>query len=576
MSRCSAVILASLILAVLSLVANGADASAAPTLRILPDTIDFGAVTILEPRIDSFRITNAGTDSLRILGVEGPGIPKYTMLAQVPNTVWAGLPAVVRVEFRSDAAGSFSDRIVVHSDGGSDTVILVARAVPADTGLLVFPDTLRLGTVTIPASRLNSVTVTNLGSDSITVEEIAFVSKNGDYRILSPEVPFGLGTGRLVNVEFELRAHDTGCTSEKLIVVTESISDTVILEQCAIAPQTHPELEDRRTLVFPQTDPASCSQKAMETSHSLAEEIVLYGVYANDTVDNVFRCLLPPAYNGLTLPPFTASALPFEFCPPSPGEYAASFRCITDQGIFIVETTGTSVEGQQEGARQYYLDTVSGSVGEKIVLELFADPPLTPGDQIDSIGLTVRWDVRAMVLTDVRVLTSAGETPVDLRRSKLGTGSEGIVMKGMDGPLTGHVLLLLEFIGLSTGKPTNIVRLEGKTSSPTDTVFSNGLILLEGCTVGTSGFSRKIAIESLAIDPSGTHVVLRYTAPEHAVGSVSAIDAAGAEVTRFQLAPGTGAQQSFRLPLDDFHPGLYGLLIEVADDRVILPFISPR
>lgn len=451
----------------------------------------------------------------------------------------------------------------------ADSVRSVIASTSAKAGLSISPDVLNFNTGDIGTARLNSFTVTNSGSAPLTVLKITPLSENNDYRILTPEIPFVLSAGQSVNVSIELFAHDTGCRQESVVVAAESESDTILLRQCTTIGSHNPELDTLYNLTFPVTDVNSCTQQSIEIK--VPEETAVYGIYPQHSGNSYFHSLPATPYGGLLL-----STLRFEFCPTSEGAFSNRFRCVTSQGIFTVETEGRTPQQVRATLHSYYLDTVTGSVGNTVTLQLTAEPPLTEEDLVDSITLTLDFEKKALVLDKIQSPEFPAAAGILLQRKLLESGATQIILRSSDGFLSGERLLLLHFIGLSTGQPANVVKLEGSTSTESDTAFSDGLIYLEGCTVGASGFSRRVAVESLSIDPSGTHVILRYTSPNGAVGKVAVLNSSGAETLRLELESGTGAPQELRLPLKDFVPGLYGLLLQVADDRVILPFISPR
>lgn len=445
--------------------------------------------------------------------------------------------------------------------------------------LSVLPDTLDLNTGLVGLSRLNSFSVSNKGVDSLTVVEIAFISKNEDYRIISPEVPFGIPAGTSVQVDLQFLPHDSGCTQQRIVVRTATASDTITLLQCSIVQPLSADFDTVYTLSFPSTDANTCSQKTLEIRLPDIETggVKIYGIYPQDSQNDYFNYTLTIPYSGQLLSPVGGNAFPFEFCPRQEGSFSRRFRCVSNMGVFIIETTGTTFpQAQPEVSHRYYLNTVLGNVGEPVEMELIAEPPLTVDDRVDSIAISLTFDRKSLVLENVAYPEFPVPNTTTLHRTRLTSGAEMIVMKSSNGFLNGEALLTLQFIGLSTAQPTNVVALAGGTTLNADSLFTDGYIYLEGCTLGASGFSRRVTVESIGIDPSGNQIIIRYTSPDGATGNASVIDAAGAQTLRLELQAGTGTPQELRLPLDGFFPGLYGLMIEVADDRVILPFISPR
>lgn len=453
------------------------------------------------------------------------------------------------------------------------TIILAALLTLAATAaaqVTVSPNTLNMGTENIGILRPDSFSIANTGGDSITVWSILVPEEHG-FRLSGLELPFGIAAGDSATVRVVLLPRDTGCTRDSVRIFTSAINTGLIVAQCATAQPLQVPLDTLSILNFPATRVDSCS--LLELPLPFPTRATLYGLYQEDGGDRMFRPTAQIPFEGLSL---DEQALFFEFCPTGTGNYLSDFRCVTDLGVFVVRTTGRGVAKAQAVPRRYYLDTATGSVGETISLVLRVMPPLTSEDLIDSIGLILNYDRKGLVLDTAVHPEFPGNAPVLVTVEHPEGGSTGITIKRIGGFLSGINLLTLKFIGLSTGQPENAVEADGATSSAADTLFGDGRIYLEGCTLGASGFSRRVAVESLSIDPYSSLVVLRYTSPPGAEGRVSVIDASGSQALRLELPAGTGALQEFRLPLEGFFPGLYGLQIEVADDRLILPFISPR
>lgn len=447
---------------------------------------------------------------------------------------------------------------------------MLTLAATAAAQVTVSPEILDMGTEDIGIPRPNRFFIANTGGDSITVWNI-FVPEERGFSLSGPEIPFGIAAGDSVTVHVILLPRDTGCTRDSIRIFTSAINTGLIAAQCATAQPLQAPLDTLYTLTFPATRVDSCSRMALPLP--FPTHATLYGLHQEEGGDGALHPLMQVPFEGLSL---DEQGVFFEFCPTWPGNYRSDFRCVTDLGVFVIRTAGTGIEKKQAVPHRYYLDTAAGNVGETVSLVLKVIPPLTSEDRIDSIGLILSYDRKGLALDTTVHPEFPGNAPVLVTVEYPDGENTRITMKRIGGFLSGANLLTLKFIGLSTGQPENIVEIEGGTSFAADSIAGNGHIYLEGCTLGASGFSRRVAVESLSIDPSSSLIVLRYTSPPGADGRVSVIDAAGSQRLRLELPSGTGAQQEFRLPLKDFFPGLYGLQIEVADDRLILPFISPR
>lgn len=141
-----------------------------PRLSIAPDTIDFGAGYVGLCRDTTVMVRNLGGDSLRIgtATVSGTSAVGFHADATAPAIRLRRLDSVAtRIRFCPSDSGALTARIIYTSNGGSDTLYL--RGYGIGPRLSVRPDTVDFGPVLTGRCRDTTVTIANIGGDSLRI-----------------------------------------------------------------------------------------------------------------------------------------------------------------------------------------------------------------------------------------------------------------------------------------------------------------------------------------------------------------------------------------------------------------------
>ena len=269
--------------------------------------------------------------------------------------------------------------------------------------------------------------------------------------------------------------------------------------------------------------------------------------------------------------------LRFYYLPSTAGQHTALYECRTDKGIFLLELQGEAFlpDAGPDGPYAFRLDTISGDVGGRMTMRMVADSVPAKFDADAVIELTLTYDPQSLWLGDVRSLRE--HLTVDM--TPVAEGQAKVTIRGFleQGNEEEGDWLELDWVGLSTGVPKNIVEGELTVKSPNglSSRSLSGLVLLEGCTLGAGTFGRRITLSSVGIDPSGGRLLIEYVAPDGVSGRLGIIDMLGAGRRMQRLEGGSGAGERLEINLGDLPRGLYGLRIEFADDVLLVPFIRP-
>lgn len=162
--------------------AKGHDGTGGADILVDPLLLDFGAVSADDEMVSTFTITNEGesNSNLTIKGLElEGGAGGFTVLTDLDGLVLpAGASETVEVAFTPMAANAQHGTVTVLSDDEDEArvdVDLVGAGLTPE--LEIAPDPYDFGTAYIGCTRSHDLTLTNVGTDVLTIDTIDFQSK---------------------------------------------------------------------------------------------------------------------------------------------------------------------------------------------------------------------------------------------------------------------------------------------------------------------------------------------------------------------------------------------------------------
>lgn len=201
---------------------EGVPGAGQPDIEVSPGRIDFGSLDPGEESVGSFTVQNAGDEgsilTLDSLTIEG-GNASFTVLTDEAD--WAvALEAGAEVEIEvaySPLGANNEGRALIGSDDPDEAVAEVelvgTSAVP---DLQIDPDPLDMGDAYLECDKENTLTLTNVGSADLVIEEI---EEDGEAFSLvgRPALPLTLAPGEsetvdVIFVPYEERDYEGGIT----------------------------------------------------------------------------------------------------------------------------------------------------------------------------------------------------------------------------------------------------------------------------------------------------------------------------------------------------------------------------
>ncbi|MCB0714129.1 MAG: choice-of-anchor D domain-containing protein [Ignavibacteriae bacterium] len=457
-------------------------------------------------------------------------------------------------------------------------VVLSLSALPlsvsAQAQLFVDRDTIDFGTTQTGIVRADSFVVANVGSnvDSLRVDEILLIGDSG-FSLSFPSTPFRLPKNQFVRVYVEYRPVNNGLHTAWAKVQTEVGIDSVLLIAGTSGPIRVQELDSIYRLRFSPTEVGKSANSSI-TLTAEGGDVTITELSSQDP-DASYFALQTPIAGGIKLRNQEQTSLSFNYQPLSTGTHVALYQCQTDKGIFLIELQGEAFASPQDTTLlKAQLDTASGNVGEVVTMRLKTDFPLEHASAITTFELNLKYNPRSLWFQGVR----SSIPNVSLVVEQVSESEQRVVVTSVEGITTnGEELLLIDWVGLSTGLPKNEVRgdvtlIVKGVATAEETL---GLVLLEGCTIGSESFGRRVLISSIGIDPTGNELLVGFIPPDGVAGRLDVVDILGESRGRVELDRGSGTEEKVRVNVADLPRGLYAARFEFADDVLLVPFVRP-
>ena len=169
-----------------------------PDITVSPTSLDFGTKYISTPYTMTFNVQSTGTDTLEVTGLT-TSTGEFSVLTAVPFKVPVGTAKPCTVQFLAATPGTYTDSVIVTSNGSSGEKKVYLSAVAIENPVMVItPDTLfydlltnetDTATFTISNTGLGELRITNIEAEEITTE--AFVPKWTQPQKYTPDYPKG-------------------------------------------------------------------------------------------------------------------------------------------------------------------------------------------------------------------------------------------------------------------------------------------------------------------------------------------------------------------------------------------------
>ncbi len=453
-------------------------------------------------------------------------------------------------------------------------------------GELAVPDSIHID-VNVPGCNTQPVIVQNRGNRSLvlmgaTIENISVGFSFTD----APPVDLTIPPGQFAVIGMQFCADAPGIAKTKLQLTYRFDSDAPKSRNVTLTGEGHSYGDSlirisRSALDFGDVAIGSCKRDSFVIANS-SPATVIVGLNQilqkqPSTVSGPIVQLAPDSARfPLVLQPNDTVHVIVEYCPQSLTSDSAlwiSFISNPSTLQYVVPITGRGVFA--DTARVWMDRNRRATVGVPVQMPVHLADVAGRGDVFwDSLVIVA--DPSSIILESV-VARNGSDDVISVANN----GDSVFTIRRIAGsmPISGDTVLLLRFVGLTSGRPLNYVTLRaiGFAGFRRFHVDSIGSILLEGCDVGRDiNLTMKGAIGSVSADRSAGQAVIRYHAPEGSEPEFVLYDAAGNQIRVVRDELSNGGERNLQFPLDGVAPGFYVIEMRAGDDRISLPILISR
>ena len=193
-SRGGLLALALALAGVLAVSGCGITGASSGQLSPLSKNVNFGNVTTGASSVQNITLTNKGPNGVTISQVNVSGTGFSVIAMSLPMTIPAGQNAVIPVKFTPANTGTVTGTLTIISNvpGAPLTIPLNAAGVTAATAQISLnPSSINFGSVTVGGTSKQLVTMTNMGSANLTVNQVT-VQGSASYSVSGLALPLTL------------------------------------------------------------------------------------------------------------------------------------------------------------------------------------------------------------------------------------------------------------------------------------------------------------------------------------------------------------------------------------------------
>ena len=204
------------------------------TIEVEPQALIFSALSADEQEVQSFTIRSVGVEPLNVdvVSIIGEQAASFTVLnVGTTFTLDPGDEQVIDVAFSPLDANEIWAEALVESNAGNDDQALVTLSAEGLIGALdVSPNPLNLGEHYVGCEVDNDVTITNVGTEAVTISDISQLG-DGFGVAFEQALPLTLQPTELITVDLTFMPLQESEVTGQLTIVSDEPMGTRIAEQ---------------------------------------------------------------------------------------------------------------------------------------------------------------------------------------------------------------------------------------------------------------------------------------------------------------------------------------------------------
>jgi len=308
-------------------------------LQANPTSLSFGNVSTGANSTLHVTLTNSGNAAVQITSIVAGG-PGFTVNGfSVPLTLNPSASATVNVVFAPTSAGSVTGTLTVTSNANGSPLTISLNATGTQAGLSISPSSFAFGSVVDGQTKSQTFTLTNTGSSTLTVSQLA-VSGAG-YSINGLTVPATLagGTSKTFNAVF---APTTAGNLSGTVTVASNAPNspaTIALSGTGVA-STVTLTANPTSLSFGSVNSGSSSTKSVTLTNNGNANLTISQITVNAKDTTQSGVSLP-----VTLTPGQTQAMNVKFSPTAAETVSGNITVTNSQGSSaVISISGTGLQ----------------------------------------------------------------------------------------------------------------------------------------------------------------------------------------------------------------------------------------
>ena len=200
-----------------------------PGITISPASINFGGVGVGQNVGQLVTISNSGASPLTVSNVAVTGANFSVPGLSLPITVGAGQSATFIANITASTSGAVSGSLTIANNSPTPSVLVPMSgfATAPASGISVSPSSVNFGSVAVGQNVGQLMTISNTGSGSLTVSNIAVTGSN--FSVSGLSLPITVGAGQSATFLANVNPLATGSLAGSLTITNSSSTPSVVV-----------------------------------------------------------------------------------------------------------------------------------------------------------------------------------------------------------------------------------------------------------------------------------------------------------------------------------------------------------
>jgi hypothetical protein len=197
-----------------------------PQLTVSTDSLSFGGVSLDTETTKPILLSSTGTAPVHLRAATVTGAGFSLVGGALPSTLAPGQSLTLQVRFSPSVTGSAIGKLVIESDSSAGDSIVVLNGTtiaPATPQLVLSAASVRFGNVTVNSTTMQSLTLSSVGTDAVTIYSVALTGDS--FSISGASFPVTLNPMQSLTLRVQFNPKTIGAANGRLVIASNSAVD---------------------------------------------------------------------------------------------------------------------------------------------------------------------------------------------------------------------------------------------------------------------------------------------------------------------------------------------------------------